>query len=204
MALSGLARMFDPARGLFVFRLRRVGAEIVSEGYSDRYAAITLVGLSTEHPHSVRSVLHGADPRDVWRALARRTETSSSIGDVALTLWAGVALGIPDRQGLVRRLVELRPVEASHPTVEVAWTLSALTLDQDSPSQTFDSESRGGSSHRSRRPTRFRTSWATAGAGSARTCAALPISCTPCRRCPCSRYGLRTLRPARPPCEEPN
>ena len=39
----------------------------------------------------------------------------------------------PDRQGLVRRLVELQPVEASHPTVEIAWTLSALTLDQDSP-----------------------------------------------------------------------
>ena len=121
--------MFDPAAGRFHFRLRRTGSGIVPEGHSDRYTAITLLGLAREAKADVRRALHGSEPGAVWRALAERTATSQSLGDAALTLWAGVALGEGDREPLVRRLVEMQPAEGTHPTVELAWTLSALVVD---------------------------------------------------------------------------
>ncbi len=133
LALSGLPRMYDPASGRFVFRLRRTEAGIVPEGLSDRYTAITLLGLSGETPESARLVLHGSGPAEVWRSLAARTAGSSSLGDAALTLWAGYALGEPRREAIVARLLEMRPADAAHPTVDVAWTLSALTLDREAP-----------------------------------------------------------------------
>ena len=133
LALSGLRRMYDPASGRFVFRLRRTEAGIVPEGLSDRYTAITLLGLSGEGRETARAVLHGSGPGEAWRSLAARTLGSSNLGDAALTLWAGYALGLPRREGIVARLLEMRPADAPHPTVEVAWTLSALTLDHDAP-----------------------------------------------------------------------
>jgi hypothetical protein len=133
LAQSGLARMYDPPSGRFVFRLKRTHSGIVREGLSDRYTAITLLGLAGERPEVARAVLQGMNPATVWRALAARTEMSSGLGDAALTLWAGVALGEGDREGVLARLLELRPAEAVHPIVEVAWTLSALTLDPDAP-----------------------------------------------------------------------
>jgi hypothetical protein len=125
--------MFDPARSCFVFRLRRTESGIVAEGLSDRYTAITLLGLSREDGAAARAVLHGSEPGAVWRALAARAQTSANLGDIALTLWAGVALGERPREALVARLLELRPAEAVHPTVEVAWALAALTLDAEAP-----------------------------------------------------------------------
>jgi hypothetical protein len=125
--------MYDPAARRFVFRLRRTEAGIVPEGLSDRYTAITLLGLSGEAPEAARAILHGSKPGEAWRALAARTAGTPNLGDAALALWAGVALGEAGRESLVARLLELRPTEAVHPTVEVAWTLSALTLDHEAP-----------------------------------------------------------------------
>ncbi len=125
--------MFDAASGRFFFRLRRTPSGIVPEGHSDRYTAITLLGLAGEALAGARAVLHGAEPGAIWRSLAARSAKSSNLGDVALTLWAGVALGEAGREGLIARLLELRPADAVHPTVEVAWTLAALTLDLNAP-----------------------------------------------------------------------
>jgi hypothetical protein len=125
--------MYDSRAGRFVFRLRRAGSRIVPEGLSDRYTAISLLGLSLEAPAAVRSVLHGSEPGAVWRSLAERSERTTNLGDAALTLWAGVALGQRRREALVSRLVDMRPAEAHHSTVEVSWTLAALTLDADAP-----------------------------------------------------------------------
>ena len=133
LALSGLPRMYDPASGRFVFRLRRTDTGIVPEGLSDRYTAITLLGLSGEQPTVQRTVLHGAEPGQVWRALAGRVAGSPRLGDAALTLWAGVALREPGRESLVARLLEMRPAEAVCPTVEAAWALAALTQDPEAP-----------------------------------------------------------------------
>ena len=133
LALSGLPRMFDPAGARFVFRLRRAQEAIVSEGLSDRYAAITLLGLATEAPDAARQALKGSTPGEVWRRLAPRVASAPNMGDTALTLWAGVALGEPAREPLLARLLELRPADADHATVEVAWALAALTVDAEAP-----------------------------------------------------------------------
>ncbi len=133
LALEGLPRMFDSAAGRFYFRLRRTAAGVAPEGHSDRYTAITLLGLARERPEDVRVVLHGLQPGAVWPALAQRAASSPSIGDIALTLWAGIALGEGDRERLVCRLLEMRPAEGNHPTVELAWTLSALLADGEAP-----------------------------------------------------------------------
>jgi hypothetical protein len=133
LALTGLPRMFDPAEGRFVFRLQRAAGDgsIRSQGHSDRYTAIALIGLATEPMETRRSALVGADPGEVWERLAARSTRADSIGDVALTLWAGVALGERAREPVLRRLLELDPVARGCPTVELAWTLSALALDAD-------------------------------------------------------------------------
>jgi hypothetical protein len=132
LAHSGLARMFDSSSGRFVFRLKRTRSGIVSEGFSDRYTAITLLGLAGERLDTVQVALGGMDPRSVWRALAARAK-SAGLGDAALTLWAGVALGERNREAVLAHLLELGPAEGGHATVELAWTLSALTLDPDAP-----------------------------------------------------------------------
>jgi hypothetical protein len=125
--------MYDAATGRFVFRVRRTPSGVVREGLSDRYAAITLLGLATEPPEAARAVLHGGEAGDAWRAVAGRVASSHNLGDVALTLWAGAALGEGGREALLARLIELQPAETVRPTVEVAWALSALTVDADAP-----------------------------------------------------------------------
>jgi hypothetical protein len=125
--------MYDAAVGRFVFRLRRTASGVAAEGLSDRYTAIALLGLSGERPEAVRAALGGWERGHVWRTLAARTAAGPNLGDAALTLWAGVTLGESDRENLVKRLLGMRPAEAAHPAVEVAWTLAALTLDVDAP-----------------------------------------------------------------------
>jgi hypothetical protein len=125
--------MYDAASGRFVFRVRRTPSGVEREGHSDRYAAITLLGLSTEPSEAARAVLHGIEAGEAWRAVAGRAVASTNLGDVALTLWAGAALGEAGRESLVARLLELQPADTPRPTVEIAWALSALTIDADAP-----------------------------------------------------------------------
>jgi hypothetical protein len=125
--------MYDAASQRFYFRLRRTATGAVAEGWSDRYAAITLLGLASEALETSQKALHGQDPASVWSAVAARVAPSTNLGDVALTLWAGAALGRSDRGLLLKRLLELRPADAVHPTVEVAWALAALSVDTEAP-----------------------------------------------------------------------
>jgi hypothetical protein len=126
MAFRGLARMYVPGEGRFVFRLRRVGDSVVPEGRSPRYSAISLIGLAEEDPAAASRVLAGATPADVARGLLGGVAATRNLGDVALILWAAARLGVDGREGALRRLVELDAVSGGHPTVEVAWSLSAL------------------------------------------------------------------------------
>jgi hypothetical protein len=129
MAVRSLARMYRPEERLFVFRLRRDGATIVGEGLSPRYTAITLLGLVKEAPSTVSAVLGAHDLATVYSRLIEDVPRATNLGDVALTLWAGHALGHPDRRQALDRLRALHPDTASHPTVELAWVVSALTHD---------------------------------------------------------------------------
>lgn len=127
LALGELARMYEPASGLFVFRLRRSAAGLVREGLSRRYTAIAAIGLAGEHPEAARRIL-GRDPAALGDRLLQGVGSVGNLGDAALTLWAGAQLGNARLDHAFRRLVALRPEDGARFTVELAWTLSALSL----------------------------------------------------------------------------
>ena len=130
LALTGLERMYDARAGRFVFRLRKSPSGVISEGLSDRYTAITAIGLVREDPDAVRRILGGDSLRAVMERLIAGVEGARNLGDLALIAWAGQAAGC-DTSRVWKRLLELDPAAGSHPTVEVAWTLSAAALGKD-------------------------------------------------------------------------
>lgn len=127
LAIGSLARMFRPDDGLFVFRVRRNGGDVLPEGVSTRYTAIVLIALAHESPETISAVLGGRHVADVCTRLAPRTCAADNLGDVALTLWACRALRHDAAGVVLDRMRDLDPVAGPHPTVEVAWSLSALT-----------------------------------------------------------------------------
>ncbi len=128
LAFDGLAAMYDGSDRIFVFRVRREGTGTVREGKSLRYTAISLIGLAREDAADTQKVL-GHDPALLLNDVVGRAEASDNLGDVALTHWALAVNGRGDRERTLRRMVALRPAEASHPTVQVAWSLMALCVD---------------------------------------------------------------------------
>jgi hypothetical protein len=121
--------MYDRRAGRFVFRVRRSGSGIVSEGLSVRYTAIAAIGLSTEDPSVVREILGGGNLGDLVRRLIDDLERVEKLGDLALIAWAGRAAGC-STQRLWHRITALEPDIRRHPSVEAAWTLSALAIDR--------------------------------------------------------------------------
>jgi hypothetical protein len=133
LAIQGLTRMYRPEQGLFAFRIRRRGEALLLEGSSRRYTAIALIGLSGEDEAVQASVLAGTGVREACARLVSELDAIENLGDLALVLWAACAAGYPERRAVAERLLALRPAEAAHPTVEVAWTLAALCADADAP-----------------------------------------------------------------------
>ncbi len=132
-SLRGLARMFDPASGLCAWRIRRVDGQDVAEGTSRRYTAVTLIGLAGEPASVGESVFKDRDAASVCDRLLADLDNWDNLGDVALTLWASRLLNRPDAGRALERLCTLDPVNGPHPTVEVAWALSALSAEAASP-----------------------------------------------------------------------
>jgi len=128
LALTGLSRMYDSGAGRFVFRLRKSPEGILREGLSDRYTAITAIGLAHEAPDAVRQILSGDSLSALMERLIARVDGIANLGDLALVAWAAHAAGCSTDR-VWTRILELDPVGGSHPTVEVAWTLSAAALD---------------------------------------------------------------------------
>jgi len=115
---------------LFAFRIRPNQGELILEGSSLRYTAIALIGLAGEDEAVQSSILAGVEVEEACGRLVRRMAESDNLGDVALTFWATCAVGSPDeRRSIEQRLIALKPDQAAHPTVEVAWALSALCAD---------------------------------------------------------------------------
>jgi len=137
LAVPALARMYRPEDQTFVFRLRLTPGGIAAEGVSKRYTAITLIGLANEEKALVDLVLAGTDMKTVCDGLVREVGRSDNLGDVALLLWAALAIDYCDTQPIRKRLFELQPRERMYPVVEVAWALAALCNDQHSSSDTL-------------------------------------------------------------------
>jgi len=133
LAISGLTRMYRPDERLFVFRVRRDGQRVVSEGLSRRYTAIALIGLAQEADATVAGVLGGHHVHDVCGRLIGDVPHVENLGDVALITWAARAVNYPDRRWAWERLVELVSKSHRDAVVEVAWTLAALCIDAEAP-----------------------------------------------------------------------
>ena len=129
LALTGLERMYDARAGRFVFCIRKTAAGVAREGLSDRYTAITAIGLAHEAPDAVRQILAGDTLDGLMGRLVAGVDTIANLGDLALIAWAGDAVGCATGR-VWKRILELDPLNGSHPTVEVAWTLSAAALDR--------------------------------------------------------------------------
>jgi hypothetical protein len=129
LALRGLARMYRQAEGRFAFRLRRRGEGLTLEGSSVRYTAIALIGLAGEDEEAQALVLAGTGIKKACSRLVGEVASLENLGDVALVLWAASAAGCPEPRPVIERLLALAPGELAYPTVEVAWTLAALSAD---------------------------------------------------------------------------
>ena len=129
IAVRSLARMYLPKQKTFVFRLRRAGSSIVPEGVSARYTAMTLIGLAEEDPSLVAAVLGADDPASVYRQLLSGLDAETNVGNVALALWAGHALNLPERSRALERLIAMHPEANAQTSVELAWVVAALSLD---------------------------------------------------------------------------
>lgn len=129
LAIRALARMYRPEQRLFAFRLHRVDGLDVLEGVSGRYTATVLLALAGETPETAAGILAGQDAGGVCTALIEGVQRSNDLGEVALTLWAARALQHPAAGSAFSRLRSMEPETASCPTVELAWSLSALAVD---------------------------------------------------------------------------
>ncbi len=130
-AYRGLRRMYRPEDGQFIFCLRKTDRGVVPEGISRRYTAIALIGLAGETPETQLAATHGDGTKKVCGQLMKDVGSVRNPGDVALLLWAAKAVGFDDRQKALDRLLSLGPADRSYPTVEIAWVLSALCVDND-------------------------------------------------------------------------
>ncbi len=128
MALRGLGRMWVPESGMFCHCIRRGRGGDVVEGVSRRYTAIVLIGLATEPGEAASSIFGGGDCGRALQGLLGDVESVSNLGDVGLTLWAAALHGHPQASKALARFRELDPVRGAHPTVEVAWGLTALSV----------------------------------------------------------------------------
>lgn len=127
VAIAALRRMYLPSERLFCFCLRRQpDGSVAVEGVSRRYTAIVLLGLAGEDESVARQIFGDISSRDVCADLIKASSGWTNLGDVALTLWAARLLNHDDAPAALKRLKELDPVSGPHPTVEVAWSLSAL------------------------------------------------------------------------------
>ena len=135
LAFSGLPRMWSVPQKRYVFRLRRTADGIVSEGLSRRYTAITLIGLAEEEPDVAPKMLGGQSAKEVAQGLIDELPSVTNLGDVALTLWAARAVGVADRRAAWDRLSAMTPDVGARYTVEVAWALAALCLDEEAPAR---------------------------------------------------------------------
>ncbi|GJM24568.1 MAG: hypothetical protein DHS20C16_09830 [Phycisphaerae bacterium] len=129
VAVRSLVRMYDPQTRTFCHCIRRGEQGDQVEGTSVRYAATVLIGLA-EHPDSlVCEVLHGQSADDVCATLIAGLSSDSELGEVALTLWAARAMNHADASQALEALRAAKPQSCDAPTVEIAWSLSALVAD---------------------------------------------------------------------------
>ena len=131
LAVKALSRMYLPHERLFGWCVRR-GANLDKlEGLSARYTAIVLIGLAAQEHEVTASVFPEGNADACMDRLLGELPKMANLGDVALTLWAAVALHRSDADLAFSLLREMAPDKARCPTVELSWALSSLSANAD-------------------------------------------------------------------------
>jgi hypothetical protein len=92
-----------------------------------------MIGLAREGKEETRRILRH-EPRVLLREIEVLAKASDGLGDVALIHWALTSHCWPEREGTLRRLVALRPVETPQPTVELSeWLGTSWHMDDRAP-----------------------------------------------------------------------
>jgi hypothetical protein len=125
LAHAALPRMYDARADRCVFTIRRQDGTQIPAGVSDRYTAITIIGVAAD---GLDRWTLPFDPVRMAQALVARLPASGNLGDAALIAWAAAAVGVDagPAWSQVERLFNARP---AHPTVEAAWALAAAAID---------------------------------------------------------------------------
>ena len=124
LAHASLPVMYNHAAQRYVFTVRRSERSLVPDGVSDRYTAITLIGLSAD---GVERWSLPFVPADLVNAMIAKLPESTNLGDAALIAWAARAVG-GDSAAAWRQVERLFASAEAHPTVEVAWALAAAAI----------------------------------------------------------------------------
>jgi hypothetical protein len=96
------------------------------EGTNLRYAAIVVLGLTGRNESDQRAVLGGKTAADLARIVAERGAQSADLGATALAGWAAAEVcGVADA-AVLDRLINIVAEATPQPTVDYAWTLTAL------------------------------------------------------------------------------
>jgi hypothetical protein len=129
MSQRALQQMYRPGEERFVQTTRRdpmVPGGLRLEGVNLRYAAIVALGAARLGVEQQRAVLAGSTAARLAEAVARQARDTADLGSVALAAWAAAEIGeVADRQ-LLDRLIRVVCSDDAVPTVDFAWTLTAL------------------------------------------------------------------------------
>lgn len=129
MCIRALRRMYDPDINLFCHCIRRGPDGDIPEGVSHRYTAITMIGLLAQETDVCKTILGERGRNETLERLIQDVPFMNNLGDVALTLWMLVAAKHRDAKSVLEQLHRFDPANQPHPTVEIAWTLTSLSID---------------------------------------------------------------------------
>ena len=129
IAVRGLAMSLLPSGTTMAFT--RVGGPqgsgaVTTVGSSLRYGAIAALGAGSLEPEQQRAALGGATAREFCGPLVEAAAASDDPGAVALVCWAAAELGHASAPRALERLLAVDDGLRVAPTVEAAWTLTAL------------------------------------------------------------------------------
>ena len=129
LATRGLMPMFDQQRQLFCYRLKKTDQGMVREGLSQRYTAMTLMGL---YRLGQAGAVSPFDTESIFQPLLSDLSWVDNIGDLGILLWlCGVVC--PERLGDLEKRLEIFTAltrfrgARQGVTMELAWFLTGLS-----------------------------------------------------------------------------
>ena len=129
MSVQGLIPMYVAEKQLFCYRVVHTSTGLVSEGISERYTIMTLLGLRELERAGARIPF---DTDAIYASLAQDMNWIQGAGDLGLMIWLTAAFAPDQIEGLLRRYnVETaldRYVDTRQArTMELAWFLAGLS-----------------------------------------------------------------------------